>query len=64
MDTGKLFKEIRKNENKTQEEFAKQLGISRSYLSDVENNRQNPSVKTVEKLLARTCYELKVVKRK
>lgn len=50
MDCREIIKEIRKNENMTQEQFAKRIGVSRSYLNDVENARKNPSIKTIEKL--------------
>src|SRR5699024_7540590 len=43
-------KQIRKEKKLTQQELAKLMGISRSYLSDVENNRYNPSTKTIEAL--------------
>lgn len=47
---GKNIKKIRKERKLKQEELAKQIGISRSYLSDIENNRKNPSIKTIESL--------------
>lgn len=50
MSIGDNIRAIRKERKLTQEEFAKQAGISRSYLSDIENNRKNPSTKTIETL--------------
>ncbi|MBZ6527806.1 helix-turn-helix transcriptional regulator [Aerococcaceae bacterium DSM 111021] len=47
---GENIKKIRLEQNKTQAEFAKQVGLSRSYLGDLENNRKSPSVETIEKL--------------
>ena len=41
MNIGENIKKVRKEQNATQEEFAKKLEISRSYLSDIENNRKN-----------------------
>lgn len=47
-DIGKALKRIRGKE--TQSEFAERIGISRSYLGDLENNRKNPSVETLSKI--------------
>lgn len=47
-DIGKSLKRIRGKE--TQSEFAERIGISRSYLGDLENNRKNPSVETLSKI--------------
>lgn len=41
---GDLIKEIRKEKGMTQEELSDKSNISRSYLSDVENGRYNPSI--------------------
>ncbi|HFP8374233.1 TPA: helix-turn-helix domain-containing protein, partial [Enterococcus faecium] len=32
----------------TQTDFAELMGLSRSYIGDLENNRSNPSIKTLE----------------
>lgn len=58
MDVGKRLKEIRKQRNLTQEQLAKMAGITRSYLSDVENSRKNPSIKTVELLASKLNMSL------
>ena len=34
----------RKKKNLTQEEVAKQLGVSRQYYNEIENNKKKPSV--------------------
>lgn len=47
---GEQIKRIRKTKGFTQNELAEFSGLSRSYLSDIENNRKNPSVETVKKL--------------
>lgn len=47
-DIGKALKRIRGK--KTQSEFAERIGISRSYLGDLENNRKNPSIETLSKI--------------
>lgn len=50
MSIGKNVKKIREERNLTQQKLAKEMNISRSYLSDIENNRKNPSFKTLEAL--------------
>jgi transcriptional regulator with XRE-family HTH domain len=50
MAVGDNIKQIRIERRLTQKELSEQMGISRSYLSDVENNRHNPSMKTVTSL--------------
>ncbi|MEJ7508532.1 transcriptional regulator with XRE-family HTH domain [Staphylococcus simulans] len=50
MKFGQNIKQIRKRMNITQSELATKMGISQSYLSDIENGRKNPSIKTVKKL--------------
>mgnify|MGYP002713868581 FL=1 len=50
MNIGENIKKVRKEQNATQEEFAKKLGISRSYLSDIENNRKNISTNTLRNI--------------
>ena len=50
MKIGGSIKRIRTNRGLTQEEFAKEVGISRSYLGDLENNRKSPTVETLEKI--------------
>lgn len=50
MAIGDNVKAIRKEKKLTQMELANKMGISRSYLGDIENNRKNPSSKTLEML--------------
>ncbi|PRO64572.1 helix-turn-helix domain-containing protein [Alkalicoccus urumqiensis] len=50
MPIGDNIQDLRKEKGLTQAGLAKLMGISRSYLSDVENNRKNPSLKTIESL--------------
>jgi len=45
---GCRIKHIRKNLNINQVEFAKSIGVSQGTLSDIENNKFSPSVKTIE----------------
>ena len=47
MAVGENVKRIRTNKRLTQEEFAKEVGISRSYLGDLENDRKSPTVETL-----------------
>lgn len=60
MTVGKNIKNIRKERGMTQIEFANKVGISRTYLSDLENDRKNISTKTLqtlsEKLNVSTSY--------
>lgn len=50
MDFGTQLKSYRKKAKFTQQELANESGVSRTYLSDVENNRYKPSVEMVKKL--------------
>lgn len=50
MSIGKNIKNIRKRRNLTQSDFSKKIGISRTYLSDLENDRKSPSVETLNKI--------------
>ncbi|TDM17575.1 helix-turn-helix domain-containing protein [Macrococcoides caseolyticum] len=50
MNIGENIKRIRKSKGLTQYELANLIGISRSYLGDIENNRKNLSTKTLEEL--------------
>lgn len=45
MGIGLILKQIRSNEGATQKEVAEKLEISRSYYSDLENDRYFPSGK-------------------
>ncbi len=50
MSVGENIRSLRKSMNMTQDEFAHEIGISRSYLGDLENNRRNPSSETLKKI--------------
>lgn len=52
-NVGSRIKELRKSENLTQNEFAKRLLISQSYLSGIENENEIPT----DKLIKLTCLE-------
>lgn len=47
MDIGRRIKSKRKEFKLTQQELAEKSNISRSYLSDLENGRYNPSIETL-----------------
>lgn len=59
---GNALKEFRHRSGLTQEELAKRIDLSRSYLSDVENDRKNPSILTVERILAGSGAEVSFTK--
>lgn len=50
MSIGENVRKIRELKGMTQQELADSIGISRSYLGDLEKNRRNPSTETIEKL--------------
>lgn len=50
MDIGNKIKYYRKLKDMTQQELAEKSNISRSYLADVERNRYNPSIETLQKI--------------
>ena len=50
MSIGENIRNLRKSMNMTQDEFAHEIGISRSYLGDLENNRRNPSSETLKRI--------------
>ncbi|MBC5624741.1 helix-turn-helix transcriptional regulator [Clostridium sp. NSJ-49] len=48
MSIGGKIKDLRKERKLTQVELAKKSNISRSYLTDIENDRYNPSIETLK----------------
>ncbi len=50
MEIGKKIKFIRKSKNINQNKLAQLSGISNTYLSDIENLRTVPSLKTLNSL--------------
>ena len=56
---GENIKQLRKSKGLTQESFANETGISRSYLSDLENNRKSPTIETLEKIARKMNTSLK-----
>ncbi|MFR6601540.1 MAG: helix-turn-helix domain-containing protein [Enterococcus italicus] len=58
MSIGENLKVLRKKAKKNQTKFAKDIGISRTYLSDLEHNRKSLSIDTIEKIakkIKRSC---------
>jgi len=47
---GKRISQIRRQRNLTSERLAYENGISKGYLSDIENGKRLPSLKLLEKL--------------
>ncbi|MGX7199210.1 helix-turn-helix domain-containing protein [Enterococcus nangangensis] len=50
MSIGQNIKSIRKKRNLTQKEFAKILEISNSYMSELESDKRNLSIDTINKI--------------
>jgi len=47
---GDNIRKYRKIKNITQKELGETVGISNTYLSDIETGRTNPSIKTLKKI--------------
>ena len=61
MSIGENVKTARKLADLTQDELAKRANLSRSYIGDIENDRYNPSLSTLEiiaKVLGQTVHTL------
>lgn len=50
---GGLIKELREEKKLTQSDFAKDIGISRTYVSEIENGRKIPSKEVLSKIRKR-----------
>lgn len=50
MSIGDEIKRKRSEKNLTQDKLAEKIGVSRNYISDLENDRYVPSVKTLSKI--------------
>lgn len=48
---GKKIKKARCTKRLTQEDLANKAGISRTYLSDIENGRYMPSIETISNIV-------------
>ena len=47
---GQLLRQLREDNNWTQEDLAGELGVDRAYISQLERGIKNPSLKTMAKL--------------
>lgn len=52
MDIGSKIRQERTKRNIKQYELAEKSGISNTYLSDIENGRTTPSIKTLKRIAA------------
>jgi len=50
MDIGKVIKSIRQEKNVKQKELAKTCNISVTYLSQIENNKKDPTLSTLTEI--------------
>jgi transcriptional regulator with XRE-family HTH domain len=53
---GKMLKELRTARGLSQEEFAMNVGLHRTYISQLERGLKSPSLRTIKKI----CDELEV----
>ena len=60
---GETLKELRKAKGYTTQQVADALSINRPYLSQIENDRQHPSFRYVERLANYYGYEMALVHR-
>ena len=58
-----VLKSIRKERRLSQRELASMVGITRSYLSTVENGRGNPSHDLVGKILKELGHRLQLIRK-
>ena len=63
MSIGEKIKEARKAAGLTQMELAKKTRLSRSYIGDIEKDRYNPSLSTLELIAKATDTSLSVLVR-
>ena len=47
---GRNLRKLREREGWSQEDYADRAGIHRTYVSDIERGRRNPTITVVEKL--------------
>ncbi|QEZ68022.1 XRE family transcriptional regulator [Paraclostridium bifermentans] len=50
MNIGANIKKFRKEKGLTQKELAEKIGVSGAYIQQIENNKKNPSIKTLNKI--------------
>lgn len=59
---GKIIQDQRKNKKLRQYEVSEKTGLSRNYISDIENGRYMPSVETLSKLANCLDLDLNIIK--
>lgn len=61
MDLGKTLKDLRKQRGLKQKALASLCEISVTYLSQIENNRKEPSLSTLNKISSKLHFPLPVI---
>lgn len=60
INVGYAIKELRDRYRETQQQFADRIGISRTYLNDLENNRKSSSVRTLNQIADKLNMKLDI----
>ena len=60
INVGYAIKELRDSYRETQQQFADRIGISRTYLNDLENNRKSSSVRTLNRIADKLNMKLDI----
>lgn len=60
INVGYMIKELRDSYRETQQQFADRIGISRTYLNDLENNRKSSSVRTLNLIAEKLNIKLDI----
>ena len=60
INVGYAIKELRDSYRETQQQFAYRIGISRTYLNDLENNRKSSSVRTLNQIADKLNMKLDI----
>ena len=60
INVGYAIKELRDSYRETQQQFADRIGISRTYLNDLENNRKSSSVRTLNQIADKLNMKLDI----
>ena len=60
INMGYAIKELRDSYRETQQQFADRIGISRTYLNDLENNRKSSSVRTLNQIADKLNMKLDI----
>ena len=60
INIGYAIKELRDSYSETQQQFADRIGISRTYLNDLENNRKSSSVRTLNQIADKLNMKLDI----